>query len=120
MPTLDIQGREVEVGDGFLKLSSKDQNDFVMHIASSLGMKAKEDSSPSQISDIAKGIGGGLVRGAAGTLGMITDTLPNALVAGSDYIAKKMPGVDAADYDRQAAQRDKAYDASKMGRALST
>jgi hypothetical protein len=40
MPTLDIQGREVEVHDDFLKLSPRAQNEVVSQIASSLGIKS--------------------------------------------------------------------------------
>lgn len=123
MAKLDIQGREVEVDDGFLKLSPKEQNGVVMEIASSLGIKPEQSrpsAARSQVEDIVKGIGGGLVRGATGTVGMVTDTLPNALVAGSDWLAKKLPGVDAAEYERQAAERDKEYENSTMGRVMST
>ncbi|MEO6966376.1 MAG: hypothetical protein ABI076_10860 [Acidobacteriaceae bacterium] len=38
MPTLDIQGKEVQVDDKFLKLSSEEQNTVVQQIASSLGI----------------------------------------------------------------------------------
>lgn len=45
-----------------------------------------------QADDITKSIGGGLVRGTAKLAGAVTDTLPNALMAGSDYIAEKITG----------------------------
>lgn len=87
-------------------------------------MVAVRDMPPSrlrdQMDDITKGIGGGLVRGAAGTVGMVTDTLPNALVATSDWITKKLPGVDTAEAERLSAERNKKFEESALGRVLST
>jgi hypothetical protein len=42
MPTLEIEGREVEVDDSFLKLSPADQQSTVEEIAASLGIKQKQ------------------------------------------------------------------------------
>jgi len=57
-----------------------------------------------QVNDIAKGIGGGLVRGAAGTVGLVTDTLPTWVKGGSDYLARKITG--QTEEQQQAEQRD--------------
>ncbi|QDM27872.1 hypothetical protein FNL56_18360 [Tardiphaga sp. vice304] len=99
MATLEIQGKEVEVNDRFLKLSPQEQNAFVSQIASSLGVKpgnagdSKPSAARSQVEDVVKGIGGGLVRGTAGTIGMVTDTLP----AGINWLANK--GEQLANWD---------------------
>jgi hypothetical protein len=42
MPILEIEGREVEVDDSFLKLSPADQQSTVEEIAASLGIKQKQ------------------------------------------------------------------------------
>ena len=148
MPTLNVAGQNIAVGDEFLKLSREKQNDMVDEIASALRASSRRNavvSAPSydamgsatggnedvavpemkpsrvrdQMDDITKSIGGGLVRGTAGLASTVTDTLPSALVAGSDWLAKKLPGVDAAELEKQAGERDKRYKESKMGQALS-
>jgi len=57
----------------------------------------------SQASDIIKGIGGGLVRGAAGTVGLVTDTVPGWIKGGSDWAARKITGQTPE--QQQAEQR---------------
>lgn len=57
-----------------------------------------------QSDDILKGIGGGLVRGTAGAVGMITDTGPTWLKGGADYLARKFTGQSPE--DQQAEQRN--------------
>lgn len=47
MPTLDISGRKVKVGDDFLKLSPDEQNSTVEEIARSLGVTS-EQQAPAQ------------------------------------------------------------------------
>lgn len=61
MPTLDVSGRDVEVGDEFLRLTPEQQNAAVEEIASKL---------PSTAGGIAKATGSGLVRGVAGLVGL--------------------------------------------------
>lgn len=46
MPTLNINGRRVTVGDGFLKLSPEEQNDTVDEIARSLGTEPFAEQPP--------------------------------------------------------------------------
>lgn len=46
MPTLEIEGREVEVDDSFLKLSPADQQATVEEIASQLGIKSSNQDAP--------------------------------------------------------------------------
>jgi hypothetical protein len=57
-----------------------------------------------QVDDITKGIGGGLIRGAAGAVGMVTDTLPTWLKQGSDLVARSVTGQSLE--DQQSEQRN--------------
>lgn len=65
-----------------------------------------------QLDDITKGVGGGLVRGTAGLIGMVTETAPNALVASSDWLAKKVTG--------EARPTSKDLMLPQIGEAIST
>ncbi len=71
MPTLTINGHDVNVGDEFTKLSPEQKNSTVDEIAKSL---PKDE--PSTLGDVAKSFGRGIAKGAmsaAGTLGDIHD-----------------------------------------------
>jgi len=73
-----------------------------------------------QMDDITKGIGGGLVRGVAGTAGLVTETLPNALTWLGDRAAKAVTGEDDEKFKSRIAERDKRFADSGVGKALST
>lgn len=64
MPTLNINGQKVKIGDGFLSLSSEQQNATVEEIAASMGPRESVGE------DIAKSAGVGLAEGAIGLGGM--------------------------------------------------
>lgn len=60
MPTLIINGRDVEVGDEFLKLSPEQQNATVDEIAHSMGVgkSTQSDVSPSTVDAVGNTLGG--------------------------------------------------------------
>lgn len=58
-----------------------------------------------QAADIAKGFGGGLIRGTAGTVGLVTDTIPNLLNQGIDYVEEKIRGETPDQTEKRVAER---------------
>lgn len=157
MPSLNIEGRTVNVDDSFMKLSPDQQNDAVDEIATSMrtsghlpaasgGGQQRQLSMPqydamgsptggtelvsqptetprgppSQMGDIVKSIGGGLVRGAAGTVGMVTDTVPNFV----NMIANKAEQISnwdsSANQDQRVADRRKNVTFPGASDAIST
>lgn len=60
MPTLTINGRDVDVGDEFLRLSPEQQNATVDEIAHSMGAvhSAQPDASPSSVDAVGDALGG--------------------------------------------------------------
>lgn len=101
MPTLDIAGRKVTVGDEFLKLSPDKQNEVVTEIASSLGIESpssKEGGGTLRAaSGLAKALGTGVAKGVADVAGLPGDAV-GALAAGTNWLAKKagLPPVSGA------------------------
>lgn len=88
MASINIEGQNVNVDDKFLSLSPDEQNATVDHIAKELRSTATRD----QVSDIVKGFGGGLVRGAANTIGFVTDTAPNFIADRLNWLEGKVRG----------------------------
>lgn len=70
MPTLTIGDQKVNVGDEFMKLSPEQQNATVDEIAKSLGTKAQQ---PSTISDVATSFGRGVAKDAIALAGLPGD-----------------------------------------------
>lgn len=95
MPTLEINGREVEVGDEFLSLSPEQQNATVDEIAKSIGMSPKAEMSWGDTAiDAAKSFGTGLEQGAIGLAGMPADIgrfMGNAVGGGIDWLMGASP-----------------------------
>jgi hypothetical protein len=83
MPTLNIEGRSVNVSDDFLKLTPEQQNATVDEIAASFKQQ------PGAVEDVAKSIPTGLAKGAIGLAGAGGD-VRSALSAGVDYAANKL------------------------------
>lgn len=102
MATLDIEGREIEIDDGFLKLPPAKQNEIVTDIASSLGLKpggaAKKEGMLRKgpggaryreaAEGVAKSFGTGLAKGVADLEGLSGD-IAGAAGAGIDWLAGK-------------------------------
>jgi hypothetical protein len=121
VPKLDIAGQKVTVGDGFLKLSAEQQGDMVDEIASSLrssGHLPARQEGPG--ADIIKGIGGGLVRGAAGTAGLVTDKMPGWINQLADRATQKITGEPEEEFQKRVGERNQQYANSSIGKALST
>lgn len=85
--TLNIEGRNVSVDDGFLKLSPEEQHSTVDEIAKSLGSAPQ-----STAADVAKSGGIGLVKGGIGLVGMPGD-LAEIAKRGADWVGSKLPSV---------------------------
>jgi hypothetical protein len=66
-------------------------------------MSSPRSAAVAQSDDILKGIGGGLVRGTAGAVGLVTDTLPSGLNWFSDAVSRRITGQTAD--EQQAEQR---------------
>lgn len=99
MATLDIAGQKVTVGDEFLKLSPEKQNDMVMEIASSLGIKPGGETGVVQKAfGLGKAAGTGVAKGIADVAGLPGD-LAGAAASIADWLAAKAgraPVSDAA------------------------
>ena len=65
------------------------------------GMNSGNGSAYDQAADIVKGFGGGLVRGAAGTVGMVTDTIPS----GINFLANTAERLARGETSEQMQQR---------------
>lgn len=94
MPTLDVDGRKVQVDDSFLKLSPEQQNATVDEIASSFKSGGTQtipgqNGAPSIPEDIAKSAGIGVVKGGLATLGAAGD-VRGMLSNGVDFAAEKL------------------------------
>jgi len=90
MATLNINGQNVQVDDGFLKLPHDQQQSTVEEIASSLKSAAPPVSAGE---DALKSIGSGLGNAAIGTLGMagdLTDLGSRGIEAATNYIGGKL------------------------------
>jgi hypothetical protein len=83
MPTLNIQGRSVNVSDDFLKLSPEQQNAAVDEIAASF---KQQPAAPSTAEDLAKSAGVGLAKGAIGMAGMLPDIAGVVKSAANNYL----------------------------------
>lgn len=70
MATLNIGGQRITVGDEFLKLTPDQQNATVEEIAASLGPQSTMETVANTGIDTAKGVGSGVVTGAAQMVGM--------------------------------------------------
>ncbi|ATJ90455.1 hypothetical protein HK16_01110 [Acetobacter senegalensis] len=81
MPTLTVNGRDVQVGDEFLRLSPEQQNATVDEIARSMGVSG--NSSPPEAPGIANGIGRGFATGVPVIGGLLNkaDAATNATLA---------------------------------------
>lgn len=97
MPTLNIGGQRVKVGDGFMSLSPDEQNATVEEIAKSLGgqmpvekapIQAEPGPQPSVAEDLAKSGASGLARGAADLVGL-PGTLGGLAESGLDWVKAK-------------------------------
>lgn len=95
MPTLTINGRDVDVGDEFLKLSPEQQNATVDEIAHSMGVgkSMQSDTAPS----IAEGIG----RAAATGVPVIGGLLNKADAATNATLAPVLNGLFSPDQQLQ-------------------
>lgn len=58
-----------------------------------------------QAADIGKGFAGGLVRGAAGTVGLVTDTIPGWIADGLNYLEGKVTGATPDEIEARIADR---------------
>lgn len=81
MPTLTINGRDVEVGDEFLKLSPEQQNATVDEIAHSMG--ATQSTQPQSSPGVAEGMARGFATGVPVIGGLLNkaDAATNATIA---------------------------------------
>lgn len=124
MPTLNISGHRVRVGDEFMSLPLDQQNAAVDEIAKTLGqgqqdaapvgqqeqpqMQPQPAKPPSMLMDAIKSAGTGLAKGAIGIAGFPGD-LSNIASGTSDYIASML-------MSPEKYQRGKAMiEASKSG-----
>jgi len=73
-----------------------------------------------QAADIAKGFGGGLIRGAAGTIGLVTDTIPGWLNDLSDFATEKLTGETSEEKRARVAERRKNVMFPGIADAIST
>jgi hypothetical protein len=88
VPTLNIGGQRVTVGDEFLKLSPEQQNETVEEIAKSL--KTKPSMNAGDVAeDVAKSAGIGVVKGGIATAGALGD-VRNLASAGAGHVWDKM------------------------------
>lgn len=89
MPTLNVGGKKVKVGDEFLNLSPDEQNATVEEIASSLKVAPQEgavsDAYKSFDSGVAKGIGG-----AIGSVGDLTNLGAKGIEKAGDWVSEKL------------------------------
>mgnify|MGYP000956111142 CR=1 FL=1 len=58
-----------------------------------------------QAADIAKGFGGGLIRGTAGTIGLVTDTIPGWISEGLNFLEAKATGASPEEMQSRIADR---------------
>ncbi|MFT8419210.1 MAG: hypothetical protein ABF636_10350 [Acetobacter sp.] len=81
MPTLTINGRDVDVGDEFLKLSPEQQNATVDEIAHSMGVS--QNAQPETAPSVAEGTGRAFVTGVPVVGGLLNraDAATNATLA---------------------------------------
>jgi len=118
--TLNIEGRSVQVDDGFLKLSPEQQNATVDEIASSfktetpngrlyVGPGKKEGEPVSIAEDVAKSAAAGLAKGTIAIPGAAGD-VRGLISSGLDFAAQKF-GIPA---ERMQAFKDAVYEGAKV------
>lgn len=83
MPTLTINGRDVEVGDEFLHLSPEQQNATVDEIAHSMGVHPAQDTATESISDDLGGFGLAVAHGFPVVGGLVNKGIAGLSAAGS-------------------------------------
>src|SRR5262245_31592429 len=93
MPTLDIGGKSVTVGDEFLKLTPQQQNDTVDEIATSLGITGQKEQAPITASGLAKAADIGLQEGVAGLASLPRTALSlgsQGIQGASNWLSRKL------------------------------
>ena len=93
MAILEIEGKRVEVDDGFLSLSPEDQQSTVDEIASQMGLSASQEAEGmGAVEDVSRAVGSGLGRGVVGIL-----DLPELAIEGVGRLGQM--GLEAAGFD---------------------
>ena len=126
MPVLEVNGREVEVDDGFLTLSPAEQERAVDEIAASLKGNASQDARPANPEQPS---GQGYGDAATTWLEHAISDLPVVgpyIQKGSDYLGTEVygrltgqdPAQMRADIDKRRAQRTEANPASAFSGGL--
>lgn len=75
-----------------------------------------QDGQPGVIEDSVRGFGGGLIRGAAGTLGLVTDTIPGFIADKANWLERKIR--DETPDETQQRLADRRASVSGMSPAL--
>lgn len=106
MPTLNINGKRVKVGDEFLKLSPDQQNATVEEIARSMGAQSQPEAPQTpMMEDIGRSALSGLRSGVEGIVGAVGST--NKMTGDlASWLATKLgAGEDTADIIGNVARR---------------
>ena len=105
MPTLNINGKRVTVGDEFLDLSPDEQNATVEEIARSIEAQAQAEPRASIVEDIGRSALSGLRSGVEGIVGAVGSTNKTTGDVASWIATKLGAGEDAADMLGSVARR---------------
>jgi hypothetical protein len=68
-------------------------------------LQPPEQSQPGIIEDSIRGFGGGLIRGAAGTVGLVTDTIPSFIADKANWLEGKIRGETPEQSQTRMAER---------------
>jgi hypothetical protein len=101
MPTF-----ELEANVKSYEIEAPDQNTAVNAFKSMSSGGSAPSPVYDQAADIVKGFGGGLVRGAAGTVGLVTDTIPGFLADQINWLDGKVRETPEKTQARMAERRE--------------